>query len=268
MEERIKLLHQLLSDKGSLYLHIDYKVGHYIKIICDKIFGRNQFRMNITRLKSNPKNSLYKNYGSITDCILFYTKTKNNIWNTPYEPYTDEELNKKYPKKDNKGYYNTQSLTGPGEVKNGATGQDWNGLKPPKGRHWTRPPCELTELDNQGLIEWSKTGNPRLKKYRNETQGKLMQDLWLDYKDPQHPSYPTQKNKELIHKIIETSSNKDSIVLDCFMGSGTTLIESYKLGRKWVGIDNSEYAINIFKENYKQIPNTLTNTKNYHYLKL
>lgn len=265
--ERLKLIYELLSDKGSLYCHIDYKVGHYIKIILDKIFGREYFKMDITRVKSNPKNSLYCNYGSVTDCILFYTKTDEYIWNKPYIPYTDDELKSKFTKKDSKGYYNTQSLSAPGEVVNGVTGGEWKGLKPPKGRHWCRPPSELTQLDDEGKIEWSKTGNPRLKKYSYESKGKIMQDLWV-YKDKPNPSYPTQKNSEMISQIIKNSSDNGSIVLDCFMGSGTTLMEAYKLNRNWIGIDNSPYAIEVFEKNYNGLNTNLFNNKHYEYIKL
>ena len=81
IRERLVLAKELLSDIGSIYLHIDYKVGHYIKLIMDEIFGADNFRNDITRIKCNPKNFKRKAYGNIKDLILFYSKTKNNIWN-------------------------------------------------------------------------------------------------------------------------------------------------------------------------------------------
>ena len=251
LKKRIELIHKLLSEQGSFYIHCDYNHSHYIKVICDKIFGREHFKKDITRIKSNPKNSLYRNYGSVKDCILFYTKTENYIWNKPYIPYTNEEIKQKFNKKDKKGHYNTCSLTAPGEVKNGATGTPmWNGVKLPKGRHWCRPPHELDQLNEDGMIEWSQNGNPRRKIYAHETKGKLMQDVWYDFKDKPRPQYPTQKNSEMISKIIQTHTNDDSIVMDCFMGSGVTLKEADKLGRHWVGIDNSEYSMDVFRKTY------------------
>lgn len=82
IRERLILLRELLSDKGSIYLHIDYKIGHYIKIIMDEVFGESNFKNDITRVKSNPKNFYRKAYGNEKDLILFYSKNaNNNIWN-------------------------------------------------------------------------------------------------------------------------------------------------------------------------------------------
>jgi adenine-specific DNA-methyltransferase len=119
-------------------------------------------------------------------------------------------------------------------------------MLPPKGRHWRYPPEVLEQLDRQGLIEWSKTGNPRKKIYADEYVKKKMyrQDIW-EFKDPPYPSYPTEKNLEMLKVIVEASSNRGDIVLDCFSGSGTTLIASEQLGRRWIGIDNSSKAIEV-----------------------
>lgn len=173
------------------------------------------------------------------------------------------------PRKDEKGYYQTVSLTAPGEVVNGETGKRfWKNVPLPKGRHWCRPPSELDKWDDEGKIEWSKNGNPRRKIYSYESKGKRLQDVWVDFKDPQRPSYPTEKNKELLDIIIKTSSNPHSIVLDCFMGSGGTLISSYNNNRRWIGMDNSIEAIKLFKENYKLLENNLWNTKKFKYIEL
>ena len=268
LSERIRLIHQLLSPQGSFYLHCDNKHSHYIKILCDEIFTQDMFRADITRVKGNPKNFLKRNYGNIKDNILFYTKTDDYIWNRPYVPFKEWELKKKYPKHDTFGDYCTVSLHAPGEVENGVTGKEWKGLLPPKGRHWCTNPSELTEWDNKGMIEWSGNGNPRRKMYAKDSKGKLMQDVWVDYKDPPRPSYPTQKNSQLLNQIIRTSSREDSIVLDCFMGSGVTCIESYKLGRSWIGIDNSKYSLQTFQREYGVLEENLYNSKKYEFIEL
>ena len=100
----------------------------------------------------------------------------------------------------------------------------------------------LEQWDSEGLIEWSSTGNPRKIIFADEREGKRVQDIWK-YKDPQYPTYPTEKNFELLDLIVRTSSNSDSIVLDCFCGSGTTLKSSQMNGRRWVGVDQSDKAI-------------------------
>jgi adenine-specific DNA-methyltransferase len=245
IRERLILLKELLSDRGSIYLHIDYKIGHYLKIIMDEIFGINNFRNDIARIKCNPKNFSRKAFGNIKDLLLFYTKSKNNIWNESRIPLTENDIDRLFKKKEKSGRkYTTIPLHAPGETKNGVTGTEWKGQPPPKGRHWRSSPEKLDELDNSGLVEWSKNLVPRKKIYADESRGKKVQDI-IQYKDPQKPQYPTEKNLSLLKLLIEMSSDEDSIVLDCFCGSSTTLIAAQELGRKWIGIDSSMEAIRI-----------------------
>ncbi|MBU2068172.1 site-specific DNA-methyltransferase, partial [Patescibacteria group bacterium] len=254
LRERLIFMRELMSDKGSIYLHIDYKIGHYVKIIMDEIFGKKNFRNDITRIKCNPKNFNRKAYGNIKDLILFYSKSENQKWNDPKILYTEDDIVKLFKKIDKNGRkYTTIPLHAPGETNNGKTSQEWKGIKPPKGRHWRSAPEVLEEWDNQGLIEWSKTGIPRKRIYIDEREGKKMQDIW-NFKDPQYPNYPTEKNLDLLKFIIKASSNKGDLVLDCFCGSGTTLIAAQELGRNWIGIDSSDQAIKVTKERLSKIP--------------
>ena len=257
LRERLIIAHELLSKKGSIYLHIDYKIGHYVKIIMDEIFGTDNFRNDITRIKCNPKNFSRKAYGNIKDLILFYSKTSKPIWNEPFVPYSKEDICRLYKKVDKNGQaYTTVPLHAPGETKNGVTGNKFKGIEPPKGRHWRTSPEELEKLDEQGLIEWSANGVPRRKIFAKEQKGKRMQDIW-DFKDYQYPVYPTEKNLDLLKHIIKTSSNENSIVMDFFCGSGTTLLAAQELGRKWIGIDQSEQAITIAKNRLENMQDKL-----------
>lgn len=247
LRKRILLLREILADDGSIYVHIDWKMGHYVKVLMDEIFGQERFINDITRIKCNPKNFERKGYGNVKDMILFYSKTDRYIWNEPREEMTEEDIQRLFPKIDKDGRkYTTTPLHAPGETRNGPTGQPWKGLKPPKGRHWRYSPDKLDRLHERGLIEWSSTGNPRKKIYAEEViaKGKKRQDIW-EFKDPPYPSYPTEKNLEMLKVIIEASSNLDDIVLDCFAGSGTTLVAAEDLGRRWIGIDNSKIALDV-----------------------
>ena len=248
IRERLVLLRELLSDNGSIYLHIDYKIGHYIKIIMDEVFGKNNFKNDIARIKSNPKNFYRKAYGNEKDLILFYTKNyKNNIWNDIKVPLDENDIAKRFSKIDENGRrYTTIPLHAPGETKNGPPSKPWRNIPVPKGRHWRTNPEEFDKMDAEGLIEWSSTGNPRIKKYADEHNGKKIQDIW-SFKDPQNPKYPTEKNSKMLEQIILQSSNKDDYVLDCFAGSGTTLKVANKLDRKWIGVDISDVAIDVIK---------------------
>lgn len=248
LRERLIFARDLLSPRGSIYLHIDYKIGHYVKLIMDEVFGAENFRNDITRIKCNPKNFSRKAYGNVKDLILFYSKTAEPIWNDPRVDYSTEDKLKLFPKRDAAGRaYTTIPLHAPGETQNGPTGGKFRGILPPPGRHWRSAPEELEKLDNAGEIEWSKNGVPRRKIFADSQRGKKMQDIW-DFKDPQYPRYPTEKNEDLLASIIQASSVPGSIVLDFFCGSGTTLDVAQKLGRRWIGIDSSEIAISVARE--------------------
>ena len=268
LRERLLLLKELLSDKGSIYLHIDYKIGHYVKIIMDEIFGIENFRNDITRIKCNPKNFNRKAYGNIKDLILFYSKTDEPIWNEVRIPYTEEDKQKLFPKVDKQGKrYTTIPLHAPGETLNGNTSKPFKGILPPKGRHWRSDVSILEQWDSEGLIEWSDKGNPRKKIFFDDREGKKMQDIW-EFKDPQYPIYPTEKTINLLHSIIKTSSNEDSYVLDCFAGSGTTLKAAQQLGRKWIGIDQSEEAIKVIQKRMTNVEaNLFTQEIDFNFLK-
>ncbi len=246
LRERIILMRELLSFKGSIYLHTDYKIGHYVKVMMDEVFGIENFRNDITRVKCNPKNFNRIGYGNIKDMILFYTKTSTPIWNEPKEHYTANDVEKLFKKKDSYGRrYTTVPIHAPGESQNS---RKFKGMLPPPGRHWRTAVETLEQWDQEGLIEWSSNGNPRKIVYADEREGKRVQDIWSECKDPQCPRYPTEKNMNFIDLIVKTSSNFGSIVLDPFCGSGTTLEVAEKNGREWIGIDKSDLAISITKE--------------------
>ena len=248
MRERLVLLRELLSENGSIYLHIDNKMGHYIKIIMDEIFGVDNFKNDIARIKSNPKNFMRKAYGNQKDVILFYAKNKDkNIFNNVTIQLDENDKAKMFKKIDENGRrYNTVPVHAPGET-NGKTGSEWRGMFPPSGRHWRTDPRELDRLDKLGLIEWSKNGVPRIKKFADEHKGKKIQDIW-NYIDPAYPLYPTEKNLKMLEMIVEQSSDKESIVLDCFAGSGSTLLAAQNLGRKWIGIDQSDVSYSVISK--------------------
>lgn len=248
LRQRFVLIRELLSDCGSLYVHIDKKIGHYVKIILDEVFGYKNFINDITRVKCNPKNFDRMAYGNFSDMILFYAKNNGaHIWNDTREVFSSEQIRKLFPKNDpQRGFYTTNPLHAPGITRDGDTGEEWKGMLPPAGRHWRYSRKELDRLDNEGLIEWSATGNPRKIVYANEHKGAKIQDVW-EFKDTglSNSLYPTQKNYNMLKRIVLNSSLPNSIVLDCFSGSGMTLLAAAKSGRKYIGIDQSDKAIKI-----------------------
>lgn len=249
LKPRFLLLKELMSEKSSIYVHIDSKMGHYVKVLMDEIFGEKHFLNDITRIKCNPKNFSRQAFGNVKDMILFYSKGKSYIWNNPRQVIDIGEDDKRFRLVDKKGRrYTTTPLHAPGETKNGDTGKEWKGLMPPPGRHWRYSRAVLDKLDKDGLIQWSSTGNPRKIIYADEVMlaGTKMQDIWM-YKDPQRPKYPTEKNMDMLKMIIAASSNEGDLVLDCFAGSGTTLVAAESLKRKFIGVDSSFEAIEVCK---------------------
>jgi adenine-specific DNA-methyltransferase len=249
LRERLILLKELLADDGSIYLHLDTNMAFHLKLIMDEVFGAANFRNWITRKKCNPKNYTRKNYGNVSDFILFYTKSDNYVWHRPYEAWTEQRAEKEYQyvEAETGRHYKKVPIHAPG-TRNGETGKEWRGMLPPPGKHWQYTPARLEEMDARGEIYWSPTGNPRRKVYFDESAGIAIQDIWLEFRDAHNQNinitgYPTEKNPDMLRRIIETSSNEGDWVLDCFAGSGTTLDVAGQLKRRWVGIDNSSEAI-------------------------
>ncbi|MBI5235158.1 MAG: site-specific DNA-methyltransferase [Deltaproteobacteria bacterium] len=266
LRERLIFLRELLSERGSIYLHIDCKIGHYVKLVMDEVFGRKNFRNDITRIKCNPKNFHRKAYGNIKDLILFYSKSGSSIWNDPSLPFSEEDKRRLFKKFDKDGRrYTTIPLHAPGETSSGKTGGRWQGAQPPKGRHWRTDPAVLDEWDGKGLVEWSANGVPRKRIFLDEKEGKKMQDIW-EFKDPQYPEYPTEKNLDLLKLIIEASSNEGDLALDCFCGSGTTLVAAQSLNRNWIGIDKSDHAIKAAKKRVMELPENLFTRHDFEFL--
>ena len=223
----------------------------------DEIFGMNNFRGMITRKKCKSKNYTHKTYGNISDYILFYTKSDNPTWNRPYEQWTDEQILKEYPyiEEGTGRRYKKVPCHAPG-TRNGATGSAWRGIMPPPGKHWQYTPDKLEEMDANGEIYWSSNGNPRRKVYLDSSSGVPVQDIWLDYIDVNNQNtlitgYPTEKNINMLRRIIEASSNKGDIVLDCFAGSGTTLVAAEELGRQWIGVDIGDESIRTIEHRFQ-----------------
>lgn len=247
MRRRLIVLKELLADDGSVYIHIGHQMMAHLKVIADEVFGYDNFRNLIIRRKCSSKNSTSKSLPNIHDYILFYTKSKNYIWNAPGTIPTAEWLDKEYTKSDSKGRYKLVPIHAPG-IRTGETGKEWRGMMPPPGKHWQLTPTKLDELDRDGDIHWSKTGNPRRKVYLTVNKQQNLTDYWHDFRDAHHQSikvtgYPTEKNLEMIRTIIKSSSNPGDLVCDCFCGSGSTLEAAELEDRKWIGMDCSPEAI-------------------------
>jgi DNA modification methylase len=242
MYERLLLLKELLTEDGSIYLHCDWHRIHLLRCLLDEVFGSENFRAEITREKCNPKNYTSAGFGNIHDNILFYSKGDAPRWNRLFQQHIADNLEENFPKVSASGrHYKTAPLHAPG-LRSGETGRPWRNIPPPPGNHWRYVQATLAALDEAGLIEWSETGNPRKIIYADESKGVPIQDIWLGMKDGAG-DYPTEKNESILNRIIKASSSPDDLVLDCFIGSGTTAAVAQKLGRRWIGCDINKGAI-------------------------
>jgi len=250
LRRRLIVLHELLADDGSAFVHLDQNMVFEAKLVMDEVFGRQNFRNFITRKKCNTKNYTRNNFGNIADHILFYAKTDRNVWHRPYDAWTDEKIADEYPCIDpaTRRRYKKVPVHAPGE-RRGETGKPWRGKLPPKGKHWQYPPTKLDALDAAGEIYWSPNGNPRRKVYFDNSKGIPAQDIWMQFRDAHNQNvhitgYPTEKNFDLVSRLVAATTGPGDLVLDCYCGSGTTLEAAAQLGRRFIGIDVAEAAIN------------------------
>lgn len=249
VRKRLIILKELMSDDGTIYLHIDKKKGHYIKLILDEIFYEYNFLGEIIWQKlTNPK-AQSSFFGNVHELIFVYKKSSHHIFNKQFLDYDVNYINKTYryiEEKTGRKYGSfdlTQKGTGP-ERKFGDKGT----LKPPTGKHWIWGQDRIDEALKENRIIFSSTGWPRVKKYLDEQEGKSISDLWSDINSLQARAkedfgYPTQKPELLLERIISSSSNPGDLVLDCFAGSGTTGAVAEKLGRRWIMADCGKLSI-------------------------
>ena len=235
--ERMILCRELLSDTGSIYVHMNHDKSHHVRCIMDEVFGPALYRNDIAWHRG-PGKSHPEYFGRVKDTILFYTKTKHYIWNKQFKPLAAKYV-ASFNKEDSRGKYVTQPLHSGRPAKHVP---EWKGALPPEGRGWAYKISTLEEFDAQGLIEWSNDRVPRLKRYLDDVEGTVIQDVWDDIspvlsRSQKYLNYPTQKPEELVQRIIETSTNSGDLIMDCFMGSGTTQAVAMKTGRRFIGAD-------------------------------
>lgn len=242
LRKRLIFLRELLSDDGSIYVHLDYRKGHYIKTMMDEIFGEQHF-MNEISWKRTSAHSDSTKYGSNTDYLFFYTKGTEYIWNQIYEKYNKNYL-KRFRQKDTNGRLWTD---GPLTAK-GLKGRGYNYEYKGINGYWRCPIETMKKLDSENKLHFTKNGGIRVKKYLDELPGIPLQTFWSDINPTnsqaiERINYPTQKPEELLERITKVSTNPNDLVLDSFVGSGTTLAVAEKLGRRWIGIDCGKLAI-------------------------
>lgn len=236
--ETILLLRELLADDGSFYVHLDWRMIHYVKQVMDEVLGYDNFRNQIVwkRGKMKGAKAVGNQYGRNHDMILFYSKGEKLTYNRIYIPYDDQYITERYIKNDNdgKGPYTDQPIG-------------------------TRSYQSLDKLRKEGRIFKTRGDTERIKFYLSDMPGIALDDVWLDIDEvnsmaKENVGYTTQKPIPLLERIIKASSNEGDLVLDCFCGSGTTAAVAEKLNRRWIACDLGRFAIHTTRKRLLGIP--------------
>ena len=270
---RLIEMKRILKPTGSIYLHCDPTASHYLKLVMDSLFGRQNFQNEVVWQRTNT-HGLGKQFGRVHDTIMFYSKGRQKIWNDVYTEHDTDYLNKAYRHQDERGRYRVGDLTAGSVTEKGESGQPWRGINPSLvGRNWSAPrraACpedielpdnyeslsvhqKLDVLDAVGLIYWPPRGRvPCFKRYLLTSKGRRIHDVITDIspiasKSKERTGYPTQKPLALLDRIIKASSNEGDVVLDPFCGCATACVAAERLGRQWIGIDISPSAETITK---------------------
>ena len=257
--ETIVILEKLLKPNGSIYVHLDWHVGHYAKLVLDEIFGIDHFVNEIVWQKIRTTKAQTIGFGNVHDIIYLYRKGEK-----PTYKLQRKDLDPNYIKTHYKRDPKTSRL-----VRGVSLSQKGQGpprrfgdriIAPPPGHHWIWSQDNIDENMAVGKIRFTSNGTPEKVQYYDEISGDIVDDIWDDIYPINSQAiealgYATQKPEALLERIIETSSNKGDLILDCFVGSGTTAAVAEKLKRRWIACDLSRFAINTTRKRLLNVEN-------------
>jgi len=254
--EAAVILHELLSETGTIYVHTDYHVSFYVKAVLDEVFGFDRFVNEVVWKRQTAKGDVTqgaKHMGRINESLFVYSKSEEHTWNMQYTPYDQSYVDAFYRHADDDGRrYQLSDITAPGGAKasKGNPYYEFLGVT----RYWRFSKERMQELYQQGrIVQTSRGSVPRQKRYLDEMPGVPLQSLWLDIPPVQAQAaerlgYETQKPEALLERILSLSSDEGELVLDCFCGSGTTPAVAEKLGRRWIACDLGRFAIHTTRK--------------------
>ena len=254
--ERLVLIRDLLAEDGSIYVHCDWRVNAFIRLVLNEVFGTDNFINEITWKRAHTvKGNIgqgSKYMGTNTDTIFVYAKSPAYVFNNVFLPYSHEYVDSffKYNDPSTGRKYRLVSMIGPGGAAKGNPSYEVMGIT----RYWRYSEATMKDLMANGLIVQTSSGTvPQKKQYLDEGSGVSVQSLWDDItglgaSSTQGTGYPTQKPEALLERIINASSNEGDLVADFFCGSGTTAAVAEKLGRKWIVSDLGKFAIHTTRK--------------------
>ena len=229
--ERLVIMRDLLAGDGSIYVHCDWRVNSFMRLVMDEVFGTSVYRNEIRWKRQPPRGAkaISRQYARSSDSMLYYTKSDSYTWNAQFKEYDQKYIQSKFNKQDKDGrWYRIDNIGDYSEK-------------------------SIAEFRKQGRIYDYPSGKVGLIRYLDEAKGEAITDIWLDVNEVnsqalEDTKYATQKPEALLERIIKASSNENDIVADFFCGSGTTLAVAEKLGRKWIGSDLGKFAIHTTRK--------------------
>lgn len=237
MYENLMAIKSVMSDTASIYVHLDWHIGHYVKVLMDEVFGEDNFRNEIVWKRSTAHNDS-TGFANLHDSIFYYSKSLDLFFDIPLVPYTQEYIDRYYNKEDENGRkYLDRDLSAKG-LKGSGYSYAWKG----KSGYWRCPITTMERFEKEGRLYYTNNDTPRYKQYLDEMEGVPAQDLWTDIfavnsQADERVDYPTQKPESLLERIIRASSDKGMVVADFFGGSGVTASVSHKLNRRFIHCD-------------------------------
>lgn len=249
--ERLSLMKALLSEKGTIFVHIGPNINHLVRVMLDDVFGRENHRNEIAWQRTFAHSDA-KRFGIVHDILLFYSRTENYQFNKQFKPHSETYIKSHYGQTDPDGRrfrLVTLSAAGPGPAKRFGD----RVIAPPPGRHWAWGQSGIDEGLANGSIVFAKTGQPNIKQYLDQTEGTVIQSIWDDL-PPVNPvsdellGYATQKPECLLERIIKACSSEGDLVADFFCGSGTTAATAERLGRRWIMSDLGRFSIHTTRK--------------------
>lgn len=252
---RLILMRELLAGTGSIYVHLDWHVGHYVKVVLDEVFGKDNFVNEIAWKRSHAHGDTGQgatHFGRVTEGIYFYGRSEKRTWNPQYDPYTDAILDRdyKYIDQATNERYRLMPVDGPGGAAKGNPYYEFQGVK----GYWRYSQERMQSLWESGEIVVSSTGKSlSRKKYLKDAKGTPITDFWSDVNrisptSRERLDYPTQKPEALLERIIRASTNEGALIADFNGGSGTTAAVAEKLGRRWITTDLGKPACMIMRK--------------------
>ena len=261
MAIRLIEMKRILKPIGSIYLHCDPTANHYLKLVMDSLFGKNNFRNELNWKRKTGRAGKTNRFGTSCDVIFWYSKSSTYTFNVQYRESNPEYIRKMFRHSDENGRrYRIDNLASPNPRPN--LTYEYKGYQPPE-KGWAISRDKMEQWDREGRLHFPKSPNGRIqrKRYLDELKGEEVPSLWDDIpsigsRSKERTGYPTQKPIALLERSIKSSSNPGDMVLDPFCGCATTCIAAEKLNRGWIGIDIEEKARDLVIERlYKEIYN-------------